>query len=137
MPLSEHEQRMLEQIEQALYEEDPKFATSVRGTRVHRPNRRKRILGVALFLVGAVCLPLGVMLDLRLAEVPYLSVLGFLMMFIGVLVTIASLRPPQAFPTDDEDGKNDQTGSSGKDKESRSSFAQRMEQRFKHRFDDR
>ncbi|MEW2633449.1 DUF3040 domain-containing protein, partial [Streptomyces sp. NPDC048389] len=27
MPLSEHEQRMLEQMERALYAEDPKFAT--------------------------------------------------------------------------------------------------------------
>ena len=26
MPLSEHEQRLLDQIEQALYAEDPKFA---------------------------------------------------------------------------------------------------------------
>ncbi|EUA23964.1 hypothetical protein I553_3452 [Mycobacterium xenopi 4042] len=31
MPLSDHEQRMLEQIESALYAEDPKFASSVRG----------------------------------------------------------------------------------------------------------
>ncbi|RZL78658.1 MAG: DUF3040 domain-containing protein, partial [Rhodococcus sp. (in: high G+C Gram-positive bacteria)] len=27
MPLSEHEQRMLDQIESALYAEDPKFAS--------------------------------------------------------------------------------------------------------------
>ena len=31
MPLSDHEQRMLDQIESALYAEDPKFASSVRG----------------------------------------------------------------------------------------------------------
>jgi len=31
MPLSEHEQRLLEQMEKALYAEDPKFATSLRG----------------------------------------------------------------------------------------------------------
>ncbi|HEX2308083.1 MAG TPA: DUF3040 domain-containing protein, partial [Jatrophihabitantaceae bacterium] len=28
MPLSEHEQRLLEQIEQGLYAEDPKFAAT-------------------------------------------------------------------------------------------------------------
>ncbi|MBA0126140.1 DUF3040 domain-containing protein [Haloechinothrix sp. YIM 98757] len=132
MPLSEHEQRMLEQIEQALYDEDPKFASSVRGNRMQRPNRRKRILGVALFLVGAALLPVGVMLDLRLAEVPYLSVFGFLMMFVGVVVALASLRTPQVAPDDGADGKDE-----GKSKSSRGSFAQRMEQRFKHRFDDR
>ena len=32
MPLSEHEQRLLEQIEQALYAEDPKFASIYRET---------------------------------------------------------------------------------------------------------
>ncbi|NUS03079.1 MAG: DUF3040 domain-containing protein, partial [Nonomuraea sp.] len=30
MPLSEHEQRLLDQIEQALYAEDPKWANTVR-----------------------------------------------------------------------------------------------------------
>src|SRR5690606_28865048 len=33
MPLSEHEQRMLDEIERALYQDDPKFATSVNVTR--------------------------------------------------------------------------------------------------------
>ncbi len=38
MPLSDHEQRMLDQIESALYAEDPKFASSVRGgASAHRP----------------------------------------------------------------------------------------------------
>ena len=32
MPLSDHEQRLLEQIERALYAEDPKFASTVRTT---------------------------------------------------------------------------------------------------------
>ena len=31
MPLSEHEQRLLEQMERALMAEDPKFATSLRN----------------------------------------------------------------------------------------------------------
>ena len=31
MPLSEHEQRLLEQMERALYAEDPKFASALRG----------------------------------------------------------------------------------------------------------
>ena len=33
MPLSDHEQRLLDQIEQALYAEDPKFASAVRSAR--------------------------------------------------------------------------------------------------------
>ena len=37
MPLSDHEQRMLDQIESALYAEDPKFASSVRGGTLRAP----------------------------------------------------------------------------------------------------
>ena len=39
MPLSDHEQRMLDQIESALYAEDPKFASSVRGEGCARRRR--------------------------------------------------------------------------------------------------
>ena len=39
MPLSDHEQRMLDQIESALYAEDPKFASSVRGGGLRAPRR--------------------------------------------------------------------------------------------------
>ena len=43
MPLSDHEQRLLEQIERALYAEDPKFATSVRATDLRTHYRRRLI----------------------------------------------------------------------------------------------
>ena len=59
MPLSEHEQRLLEQIERALYAEDPKFASTVRGGRLRKPTRRRRVQGVALFVVGLALLVLG------------------------------------------------------------------------------
>ncbi len=45
MPLSEHEQRLLDQIERALYAEDPKFASTVRGGRLRKPTRRRRLQG--------------------------------------------------------------------------------------------
>ncbi len=60
MPLSEHEQRLLEQIERALYAEDPKFASTVRGGRLRKPTRRRRLQGVALFVLGLVLLVVGV-----------------------------------------------------------------------------
>ena len=44
VPLSEHEQRQLEQIEQALYREDPKFGRVVRSSdpRVHYKRKLDR-----------------------------------------------------------------------------------------------
>ena len=52
MPLSDHEQRMLDQIESALYAEDPKFASSVRGGTLHAPSARRRLQGAGLFVLG-------------------------------------------------------------------------------------
>lgn len=132
MPLSEHEQRLLDQIEQALYAEDPKFASSVRGKRLRRPTRGRRLQGAALFIVGITLLPLGVMVPVRLAEIPILSVLGFLIMFFGVLLAVTAMRAQPEATGDSGDGKGAGSGKGG----ARGSFSQRMEERFRHRFDD-
>ena len=60
MPLSEHEQRQLEQIEQALYREDPKFGRLVRSSdpRVHY--KRKLVQAMIGMLVGAGLVAAGV-----------------------------------------------------------------------------
>src|SRR3954451_6746089 len=93
MPLSEHEQRLLDQIERELYAEDPKFASTVRGARLRRPVRRRRLQGIALFVVGVALLVVGVMVRaLWVAEIPLASVLGFLVMFFGVAVAVMSGR---------------------------------------------
>jgi protein-S-isoprenylcysteine O-methyltransferase Ste14 len=124
MPLSEHEQRLLEQIERALYAEDPKFASTVRGVRLRRPSRRRRLQGAALFVLGVALLVLGVMVPLKLASIPVVSVFGFLMMFLGALLTLTSLRRGDTASEGSEEAQR-----------RRSSFAQRMEERFRRRFD--
>ena len=59
MPLSEHEQRQLEQIEQALYREDPKFGRLVRSSdpRVHY--KRKLVQAFVGVLAGAGAIAAG------------------------------------------------------------------------------
>ncbi|HUD37232.1 MAG TPA: DUF3040 domain-containing protein [Streptosporangiaceae bacterium] len=75
MPLSEHEQRQLEQIEQALYAEHPRFAKAVRAAdpRVH--HRRRVVYAAIGFAIGLVLLPVGI--STNLVE---LSVAGFVVM---------------------------------------------------------
>ena len=87
MPLSEHEQRMLEQIEKALYAEDPKFAHSVRARdpRVHY--RRRVILAVIGFLLGVGLLVAGIIMK----YIP-LSVAGFLVMLTCAMWALTSWR---------------------------------------------
>lgn len=64
MPLSEHEQRLLEQIEQALYAEDPKFASAVRSSDLRSHYRRRLTRCTILFLLGLGLLVAGVVLKM-------------------------------------------------------------------------
>ncbi|WP_410654428.1 DUF3040 domain-containing protein [Amycolatopsis sp. lyj-112] len=137
MPLSEHEQRLLDQIERELYAEDPKFASTVRGTRLRRPARRRRFQGVALFVVGVALLVLGVVVNIRVAEIPVISVLGFLVMFFGVMLAVTSIRQGAEGESGKGDGDSGAGGSGGgKSSARRSSFTQRMEERFRQRFEE-
>ena len=45
MPLSEEELRLLEQMERALQEEDPKFASALRGNSLRRAAQRRAMHG--------------------------------------------------------------------------------------------
>src|ERR1700752_876509 len=93
MPLSDHEQRMLDEIENALYAEDPKFASSVRGGTLRAPTTRRRIQGVALFVIGLAMLVSGVAFKATMiGSFPILSVFGFLVMFGGVVFAITGPR---------------------------------------------
>ena len=130
MPLSEHEQRMLDQIESALYAEDPKFATSVRGGTLRSPSTRRRLKGAALFVAG---------LAMLIAVVPFyghnhaflvVSVVGFIVMFAGAIVALTG-QPPSAVGQ-----PSPIPGSSRARKVKGGSFASRMEDRFRRRFDD-
>ncbi|KRV50122.1 hypothetical protein AQ490_17055 [Wenjunlia vitaminophila] len=75
MPLSEHEQRLLEQMERALYAEDPKFATALEGSGLRTYTRRRVYQAVAGFLVGIALLMAGMV-----GQEWWVSVVGFLVM---------------------------------------------------------
>src|SRR6201996_4207978 len=93
MPLSDHEQRMLDQIESALYAEDPKFASSVRGGGLRAPTARRRLQGVALFVLGLGMLVAGVAFRATwIGTLPILSIFGFVVMFGGVVFAITGPR---------------------------------------------
>ncbi|RCW43285.1 DUF3040 family protein [Halopolyspora algeriensis] len=135
MPLSEHEQRLLDQIERALYAEDPKFASNVRGGRLQRPSRRRRLQGIAVFVLGLVLLVVGVVVPVKAAGIPVVSVVGFLVMFGGAVTVLFSMRGGGEDSESQTEGGGGSSGKSRKKSEDRSSFAQRMEERFRRRFE--
>lgn len=87
MPLSEHEQRMLEQMERALYAEDPKFASALEGSGLRTYTRRRVYLAVAGFLVG-----IGLLMGGMIAQQPWISVVGFLVMLGCAVLAVTGWR---------------------------------------------
>ena len=87
MPLSEHEQRQLEQIERGLRADDPRIADTVAaaGPRVHY--QRRVIAAAPGFLVGVGLLLAGVVINV----IP-IAVAGFAVMFACSLWAVTSYR---------------------------------------------
>jgi len=123
MPLSEHEQRMLDEIERALYENDPKFATSVDVTRMRR---RRPIVSAVLFVIGLVALVVGVIATQNvLALGVAVSVVGFLVMVAGVGLFVFGVPGHGKIAAQP----------SAKPQKAASSLSERMEERLRRRFD--
>ncbi|WP_040795406.1 DUF3040 domain-containing protein [Nocardia higoensis] len=140
MPLSEHEQRMLEQIESALYAEDPKFASSVRGGRLRTTTSRRRLQAAALFALGLLLLVAGIA-GPKPGGFPIISLIGFVIMFgAGVLLLVGG--PKATGPGGDahtgRGGSGRSTGGGrgpgGRQRKS-GGFSDRMEDRFRRRFE--
>lgn len=134
MPLSEHEQRLLEQMERALYAEDPKFATSMRSARGGAGDRRRIAIGVVGLLVGLGLLVTGVA-----AKLVIVGVLGFLAMLGGLWLAISALRPGTE-PAAAAGGPGAPTNISSRSKRSSrskqrsgESLSDRMEERWRRR----
>ena len=86
MPLSDEEQQRLDDIEQALRQDDPEFAANVSMSRLRR---RAIIVPGALFLLGAVLLVTGLVTTHALLTVGVIiSVAGFLTMTATVALFI-------------------------------------------------
>ena len=89
MPLSDHEQRLLEQIERALYAEDPKFASSVRATDLRTHYRRRLIRSAIGLVVGLAILVAGLVTQ---AFYLVVGVIGFVVMVLSVLFGVSAWK---------------------------------------------
>src|SRR3712207_4911945 len=87
VPLSEHEQRLLEQMERALYAEDPKFASALRGTDLRSHYRRRALQAAVGFVLGLVLLMTGV-----ISKIILVSVAGFVLMLATAFFAVSSWR---------------------------------------------
>jgi len=128
VPLSEHEQRALEQIERALYAEDPKFAHSWRARADVRSVRRARVVrGVAAVIVGLGLLLAGVVVQGTSTVVGVvLGVVGFLLMLGGAWLALSTRQRPSVQAA---------AAASGRSGGPKMSLRERLEERFQRRRD--
>jgi len=86
VPLSEHEQRVLQELEQALYQQDPAIAHRLRSETVYRHAGRYLKWSVLGFVVG-----LAVMIAFFTTSVA-VGFLGVLIMFASLVTFWTNLR---------------------------------------------
>jgi hypothetical protein len=130
MPLSENEQRMLEQMEQALYAEDPKFASQLRGSDARSFYKKRLVVASLGFTLGVVALMAG-----AIATVYPVAVVGFLLMLGAAWFGVSSWR---RIPAPGEIGSFPTSGGPRKaaSKKSGSGFMTRVEERWRRRRDE-
>ena len=119
MPLSEHEQKLLEQLEKQLHEDDPKFANSMGSDPGRSWSTRHVVIGVLCALAGVFLLLVGVTF-----QNIFVGVLGFIVMGGGVY--FATMRSSAATAKSGKVRK----GKSGKQ---RGSFMSNLEERWDER----
>ena len=141
MPLSEEELRLLEQMERALVEEDPKFASTLRGTSLRRSARRRAILAGVVFVVG-----IGILMAGAITRVPLVGIAGFVVMLGSATVALTAIRGQQSVAADPrsashpsrgftviDGGRTSRVRRSRRSRQPSGSFMERMEERWRRR----
>jgi hypothetical protein len=128
MPLSEYEQRVLEQMERQLASDDPRLANTLTQRR-RRSIGRYAIAGAGA-VVGLLLLVFGVA-----SSAPVLGVVGFVVMFAAVAYAFANPQRassgPQGVVTDDGAVRKPRSGPPNK--AAKHGFMARMEERWDRR----
>jgi len=140
VPLSEEELRLLEQMERALVEEDPKFASTLRGATMRQSARRRAIFAGGAFAVGITVLMAGAIYDRW-----YVGIVGFVLMLGGATIFLGAMRgQQQAGPEEQaaghpsgfsviEGGRRTGRTKRTRTKDRSGSFMERMDARWRRR----
>ena len=122
--LSDREQKLLEQMEKALYAEDPKFASSLRrsGLTIAPGERRHVILGLLALVAG-----LGLVFGSVVSKTVIVGIPGFLLVLTGFVFIARGLQEPVAAATP--------TPTKVRNRSKNSKLMSRLEERWQQRRD--
>ncbi len=126
MPLSEHEQKMLAQMEQALASEDPKFASQMQGRGLTSIQHRRWIVGVVGVVAGLGLVLVGVNTTM------WVGAVGFAVMVAAAVYAITPPRKARLAAVPGE-GQSPPSSSGKRRKGQRSSFMDRLDERWERR----
>ncbi|MEU6859905.1 DUF3040 domain-containing protein [Glycomyces sp. NPDC046736] len=132
MPLSDHEQRLFEQIEQSL-SEDPQFASAVRAQDPAHVTRRRMILAGIVTVIG-----IGAVIGTVIAggdAAKWGAPVGAVLMFGGLILGLWAQRRSSNVKLKAVDGKATRTTGSGPSSKAPKpgGFTSRMEERWRRR----
>jgi Protein of unknown function (DUF3040) len=125
MPLSEQEQRLLEEMERSLYQNDADFVATI-SPRQGKTNYTMLAIGVLVAVAGIATLVAGVIVQL-----PIVGVLGFIVMFVGVLLAVSPPRSTRSTSAPSSSSKKSTASASS------SSFMDNLNARWDKRQDGR
>lgn len=128
MPLSDNEQRLLSEMEQRLLDDDPRFASTMRGSSIGIQSKQRLIVGGGVVIAGLL-----IMLASLYNQLIPVAVVGFVVMLGGASWALSGPRKGA--------GPEGVVTSEGKVKKRRSApkaagspgFMQRMENRWERR----
>jgi hypothetical protein len=132
VPLSEHEQRQLEQIEQALYRENRRLGRLVRSSNPRVHYRRRVVQAASGFVIGAGMVAAGVVLPLV-----WLAVGGFIVMLLCGIWALNSWRHLAGFalgvPGRGQAGQRRASRKKSRGKKGRGAMMERLDERWRRR----
>ncbi len=127
MALSEHEEALLQQMEEALYAEDPRFASRIKKTKSRSIHRGRIVIGVVAGLAG-----LALVIFSAMSSLIWLGAIGFAVMVAGIAYAVTPVK--NHLGTVSEDGTVRATPRKGQPRAKQGGgFMERMEERWERR----
>jgi hypothetical protein len=124
--LSEHEEALLQQMEEALYAEDPRFASRIEKTKSRARGRGRIVVGAIAGIAG-----LGLVVVSAMTSLIWLGAVGFAIMVAGIVYAITPSKTKLAVVEGNGTSRPRAKGASSAPK--RGTFMERMEERWERR----
>lgn len=127
MPLSEHEQKMLDEMERQLFADDPRLARAFAPKKTPRRSGRRIAIGLGAVVLGLIVLVVAVALP-----AVWLGVIAFIGMLAGAVYAVTTPTSSSSGPDDPGGGGSGPKGPSSP-RDNGGNFMQKMEERWEKR----